>query len=182
MFEIRASAASSEIMAKIAQVSNQVYRDLFGDESSESDGSDGSDIDFEGFADVGREEEGSECEENDGEDDENSNKSSSDTEEEAWSNHLEDFVLEDFDSTPEIKANVPEGSKADCFFGLLFGISVLDLIVVETNRYARQKLANNADRLAKWFYTTVEEIKAFLAWSGDNDGNQHPATTRDVLE
>ena len=149
-------------MAEVAQVSNQEYRDLFSDESGESDGSDGSDIDFEGFADVGRKEEGSESEENDGEDDENANESSSDTEEEAWSNHLEDFVLEDFDSTPEIKAIVPEGSKADFFFGLLFSISFVDLIVVETNRYARQNLANNADRLAKWVDTTVKEIKAFL--------------------
>ena len=119
--------------------------------------SDGSDIDFEGFADEGREE-GSEREENDGEDDENSNESCSDTEEEAWSNHLEDFVPEDFDSTTEIKANVPEGSKADFFFGLVFGIS--DLIVMETNCYVRQ--ANNADRLAKWIDTTIEEMKAFF--------------------
>ena len=37
---------------------------LFGDESGENDGSD---IDFEGFADEGREEEGSESERNDGE-------------------------------------------------------------------------------------------------------------------
>ena len=29
-------------------------------------------------------------------------------------------------------------------------------------RNVRQKLANNADRLAKWVDTTVEEIKAFL--------------------
>lgn len=61
-------------MAAKAKVSKQVFWDLFGDESGESDGSD---IDFEGFTDEGREE-GSESEENDGEDDENSNDSGSD--------------------------------------------------------------------------------------------------------
>ena len=39
---------------------------------------------------------------------------------------------------------------------------MIDLIVRETNRYARQKLATNIARLNKWQDTTRQEVKAYL--------------------
>ena len=39
---------------------------------------------------------------------------------------------------------------------------MIDLIVKETNGYARQKLATNIARLNKWQDTTSQEVKAYL--------------------
>lgn len=61
-----------------------------------------------------------------------------------------------------MKVPVPIKAKAVDFFGLLFGEPVFDLIVEETNRYARQKLARSAARLAKWTDVNKRELKAYF--------------------
>ena len=45
---------------------------------------------------------------------------------------------------------------------MLFGEPVFDLTVEETNRYARQKLARSAARLAKWTDVNKQELKAYF--------------------
>lgn len=45
---------------------------------------------------------------------------------------------------------------------MLFGEPVFDLIVEETNRYARQKLARSAARLTKWTDVNKRELKAYF--------------------
>ena len=61
-----------------------------------------------------------------------------------------------------LKIPVPIKAKAVDFFGLLFGEPVFDLIVEETNRYARQKLARSATRLAKRTDVNKRELKAYF--------------------
>ena len=83
-------------------------------------------------------------------------------EETAWSNELADFVISQFNGQPAIKVEVPEEPRSDFFFNLIFGHEMIYLIVRETNRYARQKLATNIARLNKWQDTTRQEVKAYL--------------------
>ena len=58
-----------------------------------------------------------------------------------WSTDLHAFDIKPFSGSHGLKVPIPVGAKAVDFFGLLFGEPVFDLIVEETNRYARQKLA-----------------------------------------
>lgn len=57
---------------------------------------------------------------------------------------------------------MPNEPKAEFFFSLLFGDQTLDLIVRETNRYARQKLINKPAQLAKCEDVTSEELRAYF--------------------
>ena len=66
------------------------------------------------------------------------------------SNELADFVISQFNGQPGIKVELHEEPRSDFFFNLIFGDEMIYLIVRETNRYARQKLAINIARLNKW--------------------------------
>ncbi|KAK3746531.1 hypothetical protein QZH41_007371 [Actinostola sp. cb2023] len=147
-------------MADQEEITIEEFRVIFGSSDSEGEGvdcSDDSDIDFEGFPAPDSDSEASE----DGE----SEDQSDEEEEGVWSTELQDFALEDFESAAKIKVDVPNDSKADFYFGLLFGDALVDMIVTETNRYARAKLANLAARLLKWNDTTRSKLKAFFGIS-----------------
>ena len=47
---------------------------------------------------------------------------------------------------------------------MLFGEPVFDLIVKETNRYARQKMARSAAKVAKWTDVNKRELKAYFGF------------------
>ena len=145
--------AVARIMAEAFSVSTEEYHDIFGtsDEESDTVNSEGSDINVQEV------ESHQEEDQNDGESDNDSN--ASDTVE--WSNELEDFDINEFSGRPGIKFNVPDNPSAMSLFSQLFGDSVVDLIVTETNRYAHQKLANSP-LLRKWKDTTNPEVKAYF--------------------
>lgn len=85
-----------------------------------------------------------------------------DDEEITWSQDFRGLMFQEFSGTPGIKDAVPNEPKAEFFFSLLFGDQTLDLIVRETNRYARQKLINKPAQLAKWEDVTSEELRAYF--------------------
>ena len=57
-------------------------------------------------------------------------------------------------------SHVPDNKSAIDFFHLMFPESLIETIVTETNRYARQCTAVKPD--AKWYDTTLAEMKAYL--------------------
>ena len=143
-------------MAVPSIISAEQYHDIFGSSEEENNNreeknntadSDGSDIDVQEV-------------ESDLEEDESDNDSNaSDTIE--WSDELEDFDIDEFSGRQEMKFNVPDNVSANDFFSQLFGDSIMDIIVTETNRYARQKLANTP-RLEKWKDITKQELRAYF--------------------
>ena len=133
------------------------FRAIFGVETDNTEDSDGSDIDFEGFS---VEQDEFELAESDAESERSDE--SSESGEEVWSERLQDFVLEDFTGTQQINANVPVEATSDFYYSLLFTDELIDLIVRETNKNARAKLVNKPERLAKWQDTTQTEMKAFF--------------------
>ena len=147
-------------MAVPSIISAEQYHDIFGSSEEENNNreeenntadSDGSDIDFQEV------ESDLEEDESDSESDNDSN--ASDTIE--WSDELEDFDIDEFSGRQEMKFNVPDNVSANDFFSQLFGDSIMDIIVTETNRYARQKLANTP-RLEKWKDITKQELRAYF--------------------
>ena len=86
--------------------------------------------------------------ESESEDSESESDESTASDEPEWSRDLHAFDIEPFSGSHGLKTPVPIEAKAVDFFRLLFGEPVFDLIVEETNRYARQKLARSAARLA----------------------------------
>jgi len=56
---------------------------------------------------------------------------------------------------------VPEDGFAIDFFHLMFPEELFIAIVDETNKYARQCIRNKPD--PKWYDTTFEEVRAFIA-------------------
>ena len=86
-----------------------------------------------------------------------------DEEEEArWTDHLSDFQVPPFQAPTGITFNLPELPNPLDFFVEFVGDDLWDFIVEETNRYARQKLANSPERLANFISVTREELKAFI--------------------
>ena len=143
-------------MAEALNVTAEEYHDIFGTSDEED-----ADIDFEGsdieVQQIDSDEE-LEAEESNNEGD----VADAIDEQTAWSNELSDFVISQFNSQCGIKVAVPPESKSDFFFNLIFSVELIDLIVRETNRYARQKLAGNNTRLAKWHDVTRQELKAYF--------------------
>ena len=146
-------------MAVPSIISAEQYHDIFGSSEEENNNreeenntadSDGSDIDVQEV------ESDLEEDESDSESDNDSN--ASDTIE--WSDELEDFDIDEFSGRQEMKFNVPDNVSANDFFSQLFGDSIMDIIVTETNRYARQKLANTP-RLEKW-KDIKQELRAYF--------------------
>ena len=130
-------------------VSAEKFHDIFGSSDEENNAADFDESDN----DV--QEVDSDIEEDENESDNDLN--ASDTI--VWSDELEDFDIDEFSGQQAIKFNVPENVSPNDFFSQLFGDSVIDTIGVETNRYARQKLADTP-RLEKWKDITNRELKA----------------------
>ena len=136
-------------------VSADEFRQIFGDSDEEDVGEEGfqvgdeSDLEIDGYSS----EEESESEDGD-----------SDVEEESeWSEVLEDFDVEAFDTALSgIKVEIPDRPEALFFFTLLFGEDTIDLVIAETNRVAREKLAENKSRLQQWRDITKPKFKAYL--------------------
>ena len=131
---------------------SQLSGDEINDQSVSDNESDQSDIDLEGLESTS--ESGSDSEEEDSED-----------EGIAWSQDFHNLTFEDFSGTPGIKVAVPNDPDEYFFFSLIFGDQILDLIVRETNRHARQKLVNKPALLEKWQDVTREELKAYFGIS-----------------
>ena len=145
-------------MAEPSILTAEEYHDIFGT-SDEEDGDidpEGSDIEVQEFYSDEEAEEEAEDRNNEG------NVVDAIDELAAWSNVLLDFVISQFNGQSGIKVEVPAEATSDFFFNLIFGDELIDLIVRETNRYARQKLEGNDTRLAKWQDTTRQEVKAYL--------------------
>ena len=128
------TATAARKMAEPSVISAEQSHDIFGSSEEENNtaDSDGSDIDIQVV------ESDLEEDENDSESDNDSN--ASDTIE--WSDELKDFDIDEFSGRQGIKFNVSDNPSPNDFFSQLFGDSIIDTIVTETNRYARQKLEN----------------------------------------
>ena len=70
--------------------------------------------------------------------------------------------MSEFSGEPGLRFDLQDDAKADHYFLKVFGEQTVDLIVEETNRYARQSLRNNPPRLATWKNVSKEELKAYL--------------------
>ena len=142
-------------MAEALNVTAEEYHDIFGTSDEED-----ADVEFEGSdIEVQQIDSDEELEESNDEGD----AADAIDEQTAWSNELSDFVISQFNSQCGIKVEVPPESKSNFFFNLIFLDELIDLIVSETNRYARQKLAGNNTRLAKWHDVTRQELKAYFS-------------------
>ena len=149
-------------MAQPEPIGLDEFRAIFGIDADNVDDLDGSDIDFEGFSIQNSDEEVSDSELESNGDHEMESDAESESEDDVWSEQLEDFVVEGFSGTQQITANIPEDAQASFFFGLLFTDELIDRIVNETNKYARAKLVNKPEALAKWKDTNRVEMKAFF--------------------
>ena len=151
-------------MAEPSIISPEQFHDIFGssDEESNTADSDGSDIDVQEL----------ESDVEEGESDNDSD--ASDTIE--WSDQLEDFDIDEFSGQQGMTFNVPDDPSPNDFFSQLFGDSVIDTIVTETNRYARQKLANNSETeppRANANYDRLFKIRTILSIVLDNIQNAY---------
>ena len=79
-----------------------------------------------------------------------------------WTIELSNFEVSEFSDEPGLRFNLRDDAKADHYFLKVFGEQTVDLIVEETNRYARQSLRNNPSRLAAWENVSKEELKAYF--------------------
>ena len=86
-----------------------------------------------------------------------------DEEEEArWTDHLSDFPIPDITAATGLTFNLPDNPNPLDYFVEFVDDNLWDLIVVETNRYARQKLSTSPEHLANFVPVTRAEIKAFM--------------------
>ena len=140
----------------LTSISEDQFREIFGNSDEEFDEND-SDMDFTGF-------EARRDEESDSKSVETSSETSKDsTEAETpWTIELSNFEVSEFSGEPGLCFNPPDDAKADHYFLKVFGEQTVDLIVKETNRYARQSLRNNPPRLATWKNVSKEELKAYF--------------------
>lgn len=137
-------------------VSFDEYRAIFGDSDEEDTGDidgDSSDIDFEGI-----DEDGEEIDEENGDEEA---AESDEEEEQQWTDDLSNIAVDEFSARSGIVVDVGADPKADDFFTFMFGEDLFDKIVEETNRYARQMLADNK-RLGRWRDVTKAEVKAYF--------------------
>jgi len=79
-----------------------------------------------------------------------------------WSQDFEELEINHFTTTLGIKVAVPNEANERFFFNLIFDPSIIDLVVQETNRYARKKLANERTRLDKWKDLIAQELIAYF--------------------
>ena len=134
-------------MARRLSVSIDEYRAIFGDSDEDSGDVNGgdSDIDFEGIDE--------DAEETDGDNDQTGNEGASNSDEELeqewWTAELRDINVNTFTAQSGISIDVGPYPKANNFFTFMFGEDLFEKIFMETNRYARQKLADNEQRLGQ---------------------------------
>ena len=80
--------------------------------------------------------------------------------------HWKDVVGEKFDqSNSGVRVPIPDGFGALYLFILLLGEATIDLVIEETNRMARQKLAEKPERLVQWHDISRPEFMAYLGLS-----------------
>ena len=132
--------------APLLEISRDDYRDIFGSSDEEMDNED-SDIDV------------SEVEDESDENDESGSEGEGDEPVE-WSDRLRNIHVDEFTSPVGITFELGNEAREIDVFKMFFNDEVLNVIVRETNRYARQKLAGQA--LDKWQDVTLVEIRAFL--------------------
>ena len=77
-----------------------------------------------------------------------------------WSDRLRNIHVDDFTLPVGITFELGNKAREIDGFKMFFNDEILNVIVRETNRYARQKLAGQA--LDKWQDVTLVEIKAFI--------------------
>ena len=145
---------SDAIMASTsAIISRDQYDEMFGSSGSESE-DENSDIDIS----VSEESDSAEVSESELED----NAESADEDNPSWTVELTNIEVDDFVSPTGIAVELPQNATELDSFKLLFGDDIVDDIVVETNRYALQKLSGNLQRLAKWTAVTANELRAYF--------------------
>ena len=162
------------------------YRAIFGDSDDEDTGDiegDSSDIDFEGIEDNAEESDEDINEEtaNEGaaEAAAGSDEEEEEEEEETWTAELSEIDVADFSAESGIAIDLGVDPKADNFFTFIFDEDLFDKIVVETNRYARQKLAGNEQRLARW--RDVNRRNESVLWSLCHHGDEYFTKNRRLL-
>ena len=128
------------------EISRDNYCDISGSSDEEMDNKD-SDIDV------------SEVEDESDENDESGSEGEGDEPVE-WSDRLRNIHVDDFTSPVGITIELGNEAREIDVFKMFFNDEILNVIVRETNRYARQKLAGQA--LDKWQDVTLVELKAFL--------------------
>ena len=80
-------------------------------------------------------------------------------EEEIWNVDENPVCILPFTEPPGPTSGVAEDGTATDFY-LMLPEDLIEHIVTETNRYARESIAAKPD--PEWFDTTLEEVKAFL--------------------
>ncbi|XP_068719571.1 piggyBac transposable element-derived protein 4-like [Montipora capricornis] len=81
-------------------------------------------------------------------------------EEETWNEGEHPVDVAPFTAATGPTSGVAEDGTAIDFFYLMFPEELIEQIVLETNRYARECIAVKPD--PEWFDTTLAEVKAFL--------------------
>lgn len=80
--------------------------------------------------------------------------------EQTWNSDRDPVNVVEFTARSGPVSWIPEDGTAIDFFSLLFPEELFELMVMETNRYARQQIQTKPD--TTWRETTIEEMKAFL--------------------
>jgi len=136
-------------------ISREEYQIIFGDSDSEAE--EVSDLEFSGLED-------SDSESNTGEGDVEIGEDEVEPEAEVidWSQQLSPVVLEEFDSPTGKTFDIAENASELDILSFIFTDEIVEKIVTESNKYARQKLALKPQQLENWVDTTASEMKAFL--------------------
>ena len=81
-------------------------------------------------------------------------------EEETWNENSNSVEVSPFTEATGPTSGVAEDGTAIDFFYLMFPEELIEQIVAETNRHARECIATKPDR--EWYETTLDEMKAFI--------------------
>ena len=86
---------------------------------------------------------------------------------ETWSENLNGFTLPKFSCFSGLCIAIDKEAKLDEYFLQIFSEEILDQLVQETNRYARQSSESNERRRVSlaWRDVTKQELKAFFGIS-----------------
>ena len=81
--------------------------------------------------------------------------------EDVWSTNHSLVQVRDFTERTGAISQIPEDGTALDFFQLLFPENLFEILLEETNRFAVQSFRTKPD--ARWYPTTLEEMRAFVA-------------------
>jgi len=86
----------------------------------------------------------------------------------AWHNVTGDYQKQFlFNKNPGLKIVIPDNASVWYHFNLFCSDNIMELIVIETNRKAKQFLSkirlSKASRFSKWVPTNYNKIKKFIA-------------------